>query len=113
MPCLNIETNVKLEGVETEAFFSEVTRAVASIIGRPQNMVMVVLKGSIDIRFGGTEEAAAFGEIVSMGGITKRVKRQLISAVGSILHSRVGVPPSRFVLKVLDLTSLPLPPSKL
>ncbi|KAF2617619.1 hypothetical protein F2Q68_00041391 [Brassica cretica] len=75
MPCLYITTNVNMEGVDTDPFYLEVTKAVASIAGRPQNLVMVVLKGSIEIVFGGNKEAAAYAEIVSMGGITKQVKR--------------------------------------
>ncbi|CAL9127852.1 unnamed protein product [Musa textilis] len=31
--------------------------------------VMVVLKGSIPISFGGTQQAAAYGELVSIGGL--------------------------------------------
>ncbi|CAH2064375.1 unnamed protein product [Thlaspi arvense] len=109
MPCLYITTNVNMDGVNTDPFYSEVTEAVASIIGRPQNLVMVVLKGSIEIVFGGNKEAAAYAEIVSMGGITKQVKRQLISTVGSILHTHFSIHPTRFIFKVFDITSLPLP----
>ncbi|CAF2019464.1 unnamed protein product [Brassica oleracea var. botrytis] len=72
-------------------------------------LVMVVLKGSIEIVFGGNKEAAAYAEIVSMGGITKQVKRQLISTVGSILHTHFSIHPSRFIFKVFDINSLPLP----
>ncbi|KAL1199787.1 hypothetical protein V5N11_013050 [Cardamine amara subsp. amara] len=72
MPCLYITTNVNFDGVNTDLFYSEVTKAVASIVGRPQNLVMVVLKGSIEIVFGGNKDPAAYAEIVSMGGITKK-----------------------------------------
>ncbi|CAN6897311.1 unnamed protein product, partial [Brassica oleracea] len=116
MPCLYITTNVNMEGVDTDPFYLEVTKAVASIVGRPQNLVMVVLKGSIEIVFGGNKEAAAYAEIVSMGGITKQVKTQLIATVGSILHSHfsirlisLSINPTRFILKVFDMQALPLP----
>lgn len=70
---------------------------------------MVVLKGSIEIVFGGNKEAAAYAEIVSMGGITKQIKRQLIATVGSVLHSHFSIHPTRFILKVFDMQALPLP----
>ncbi|KAG2329317.1 hypothetical protein Bca52824_000497 [Brassica carinata] len=99
MPCLYITTNVNMEGVDTDPFYLEVTKAVASIVGRPQNLVMVVLKGSIEIVFGGNKEAAAYAEIVSMGGITKQYI-ELIS---------LSINPTHFILKVFDMQALPLP----
>lgn len=38
MPCFNLSTNVSLDGVDTADFFSEATKAVASIIGKPENV---------------------------------------------------------------------------
>ncbi|KAJ6425180.1 hypothetical protein OIU84_025869 [Salix udensis] len=38
MPCLYISTNVNLDGVDKDPIFSEATKAVASIIGRPEHV---------------------------------------------------------------------------
>ncbi|KAG5582775.1 hypothetical protein H5410_053402 [Solanum commersonii] len=104
MPCFNLSTNVNLDGVDTSDFFSEATKAVAYIIGKPENFVMVVLKGSVDISFGGNKEPAAFAEIVSMGGINSDVKRKLIATLGGICQNRFSIPRTRFFLKVYDTT---------
>ncbi|KAA8517472.1 hypothetical protein F0562_017765 [Nyssa sinensis] len=104
MPCLDISTNVSLDGVDTDSIFSEATKAVAAIIGKPESYVMVLLKGSVSISFGGNKEAAAFAEIVSMGGINSEVKRKLIATIGSILEKKLCIPRSRFFLKVFDTT---------
>lgn len=66
---------------------------------------MVILKGSVAISFEGNKEAAAYSEIVSMGGINKEVKRKLIATLGSILQSRLSIPRTRFFLKVFDTTA--------
>ncbi|KAK4796194.1 hypothetical protein SAY86_028520 [Trapa natans] len=105
MPCLYISTNVCLDGVDTEPIFVQATKAVSSIIGRPENFVMVIMKGSLAISFGGNKDPAVYAEIVAMGGITREVKRQLISTLGSILHDNLSVPPARFFLKVFDTTA--------
>ncbi|XAR68760.1 Phenylpyruvate tautomerase [Bertholletia excelsa] len=94
MPCLDISTNVNLDGVDTDSVFSEATKAVASIMGKPENYVMVLLK-----------EPAAFAEVVSMGGINSEVKRKLIAAIGAILEEKLSIPRSRFFLKVHDTTA--------
>ncbi|XP_019257450.1 PREDICTED: macrophage migration inhibitory factor homolog [Nicotiana attenuata] len=128
-PCFYVSTNVNMDGVDNiDAFFSKATTAVASIFGKPKTCtyisikreitfaflqyVMVVLKGSLDISFGGNKEPAAFAEIVSMGGIDSDVKRNLIATLGTILHNRFSIPTTRFFLKVYD-TTMPRKLSKL
>lgn len=36
MPCLNISTNVNLDGVDTSAILSDATSSVADLIGKPK-----------------------------------------------------------------------------
>ena len=67
--------------------------------------VMVLLKGSVAISFGGNKEPAAFAEIVSMGGINSQVKKQLIFTIGTILQDKLSISRSRFFLKVYDTTA--------
>lgn len=67
--------------------------------------VMVILKGSVAISFGGNKDPAAYAEVVSMGGINSAVKKELISTLGSILQSKLSIPRTRFFLKVFDTTA--------
>lgn len=64
--------------------------------------VMIVLKGSVPIAFGGTEEPAAYGELVSIGGLTPDVNKKLSAAISAILETKLSVPKSRFFLKFYD-----------
>ncbi|KAB5520094.1 hypothetical protein DKX38_024413 [Salix brachista] len=65
--------------------------------------VMIVLKGSVPISFGGTEQPAAYGELVSIGGLSGDVNKKLSSAIATILESKLSVPKSRFFLKFFDV----------
>ncbi|GAV76892.1 MIF domain-containing protein [Cephalotus follicularis] len=105
MPCLYITTNLNLDGVDIDSIFSEATKTVAMIIGKPENFVMVILKGSVAISFDRNKEPAAYAEIVSMGGINKEVKRNLIASIGTILQNRLSIPRTRFFLKCYDTTA--------
>ncbi|KAG6745332.1 hypothetical protein POTOM_051987 [Populus tomentosa] len=107
MPCLNISTNVNLDGVNTSAILSEASSQVAKIIKKPESYVMIVLKGSVPISFGGTEQPAAYGELVSVGGLNSDVNKKLSSAIATILESKLSVPKSR----VPTLVGM-VPPSK-
>jgi hypothetical protein len=64
--------------------------------------VMIVLKGSIPISFGGTEEPAAYGELVSIGGLNPDTNKKLSGAIATILESKLSVSKSRFFLKFYD-----------
>lgn len=66
--------------------------------------VMVILKGSVAISFGGNKDPAAYAEVVSMGGINSAVKKELIATLGTILESKLSIPRTRFFLKVYDTT---------
>lgn len=102
MPCLNISTNVNLEGVDTSSVLSEATSTVAKLIGKPEAYVMIVLKGSVPMAFGGTEQPAAYGELVSIGGLNADVNKKLSAAIADILETKLSIPKSRFFLKFYD-----------
>ncbi|GMQ08734.1 hypothetical protein CsSME_00052330 [Camellia sinensis var. sinensis] len=53
MPCLNLPTNVNLEGIDISSILKEATSAVADLIGKPDAHVMVMLKSSVPIAIGG------------------------------------------------------------
>ncbi|KAK6164799.1 hypothetical protein DH2020_001663 [Rehmannia glutinosa] len=102
MPCLNLSTNVSLEGVDTSAILSEASSTVAKLIGKPEAYVMIVLKGSVPMSFGGTEQPAAYGELLSIGGLNPDVNKKLSAAISNILETKLSVSKSRFYLKFYD-----------
>ncbi|XP_074559042.1 uncharacterized protein LOC141814980 isoform X1 [Curcuma longa] len=102
MPCLNLSTNIRLEDVDTSAVLSEATKIISDIVGKPESYVMVVLKGSIPILFGGTQQPAAYGELVSIGGLDPDVNKKLSAGIADILENNLSIPKSRFFLKFYD-----------
>lgn len=102
MPSLSISTNVALEGFNTSEILSEISKSVAKIIGKPEAYVMVQLKGSVAISFGGTEEPAAYGELVSIGGLGSDTNKKLSAAIATALE-KITVPKSRFYIKFYDV----------
>ncbi|CAK9150445.1 unnamed protein product [Ilex paraguariensis] len=64
--------------------------------------VMIVLKGSVPMSFGGTEQPTAYGELVSIGGLNPDTNKKLSAAIASILETKLSVPKSRFFLKFYD-----------
>ncbi|XP_074317368.1 uncharacterized protein LOC141653484 [Silene latifolia] len=105
MPALHITTNVDLEGIDVDIINTEATSAIASIIGRPEHLVMVVLNGSVPISFTGSKDPAIFAQLISMGGINSIVKKKLITSLAAIFYSHLSVPPARFFCHVIDTTA--------
>lgn len=52
--------------------------------------------------FGGTEQPAAYGELVSIGGLNPDVNKKLSAAIAQILETKLSVPKNRFFLKFYD-----------
>ncbi|GFS38555.1 tautomerase/MIF superfamily protein [Actinidia rufa] len=92
MPCLNLSTNVNLDGNDTSSILKEATSSVAKLVGKPEAYVMIVLKGSVPMAFGGTEQPAAYGELVSIGGLNPDVNKKLSAAISAILETKLSVP---------------------
>ncbi|CAM8969275.1 unnamed protein product [Rhodiola kirilowii] len=104
MPCLNLSTNVNLDRIDLDPIFAELSKCVSTIMGKPEDFVMVLVKGSVDISFGKSKDPAAYGEVVAMGGLNSTVKKRLINELGAILKNHFNVPNARFFLKVYDTT---------
>lgn len=69
--------------------------------------VMVLLRGGVPMSFGGSEEPAAYGELISIGGLGPSVNKSVSAAVAAILESKLSVPKSRFYLKFSDVKVSP------
>ncbi|KAG9449220.1 hypothetical protein H6P81_009185 [Aristolochia fimbriata] len=103
MPTLNLFTNVPVDGVVSSDILKDATKAVAKIIGKPESYVMILLNGGVPISFAGTEEPAAYGELISIGGLGPSVNGKLSSALADILQTKLSVDSSRFYIKFYDV----------
>jgi phenylpyruvate tautomerase len=68
--------------------------------------VMVSINGSVPMSFAASEEPAAYGELVSIGGIGPGVNGKLSAAVAEVLETKLSVSRSRFYIKFDDVQVL-------
>lgn len=64
---------------------------------------MVSVNGSVPMSFAASEEPAAYGELVSIGGIGPGVNGKLSAAVAEVLEAKLSVSRSRFYIKFDDV----------
>uniref|UniRef100_A0A453SQ02 L-dopachrome isomerase n=1 Tax=Aegilops tauschii subsp. strangulata TaxID=200361 RepID=A0A453SQ02_AEGTS len=65
--------------------------------------VTVSIDGSVPTSFAGSEEPAAYGEIMSIGGLGSGVNGKLSAALADILEAKLSVSASRFYVKFDDV----------
>lgn len=103
MPTLNISTNVPFDDVVKSDILKDASKAVSKTLGKSEQYVMVLLKGSVPMCYAGTEEPAAYAELVSIGGLGPTVNKSVSAAVSDILEQKLSVPKSRFYIKFYDV----------
>ncbi|KAK7265212.1 hypothetical protein RJT34_32828 [Clitoria ternatea] len=103
MPTLNLFTNVPVDTVVASDILRDATKAVAKIIGKPESYVMILLNGGVPIAFGGIEEPAAYGELISIGGLGPSVNGKLSSIIAEILQTKLYIDSNRFYIKFYDV----------
>ncbi|EOY32046.1 Macrophage migration inhibitory factor - like 3 [Theobroma cacao] len=103
MPTLNIYTNVPVDAVTTSDILKDATKAVAKTIGKPESYVMILVNGGVPMAFAGTEAPAAYGELISIGGLGPSVNSKLSSTIADILQTKLSIDASRFYIKFYDV----------
>lgn len=63
---------------------------------------MILLNGGVPIAFAGTEAPAAYGELISIGGLGPSVNGKLSSTIAEILQTKLSIDSDRFYIKFYD-----------
>lgn len=63
---------------------------------------MILLNGGVPIAFAGTEAPAAYGELISIGGLGPGVNGKLSSTIAEILQTKLSIDSNRFYIKFYD-----------
>ncbi|XP_073034452.1 uncharacterized protein [Primulina eburnea] len=103
MPTLNLFINTPVDGVVASDILKDATKAVAETIGKPESYVLILVNGGVQISFGGSEEPAAYGELISIGGLSPSVNGKLSSIIAEILQTKLSIDSSRFYIKFYDV----------
>ncbi|THG17194.1 hypothetical protein TEA_027012 [Camellia sinensis var. sinensis] len=85
------------------AFSCPYEAQILQIRRRIRIYVMIVLNGAVPVAFAGTEEPAAYGELISIGGLGPSVNGKLSSTIADILQTKLSIDCSRFYIKFYDV----------
>ena len=103
MPLLNLYLNKNDETVSTKVL-SELSQLVAQSLGKPQNYMMVSLSES-KINMSGSQDAAAFVDLRSIGGINAATSKMLSQKICDSLHKELAIDKARIYCNFSDISA--------
>ena len=96
MPNLRIETNVSRADIkELNTCLAELSKAVSSSTGKPEQYVVVQIVPDVPMMFGGSEAPCASAFFMSIGKISPEENKTHAAAVYPIVSKYLGVPEDR------------------
>ncbi len=102
MPLLKLETTVSLADEQKKALLAVLSKAVAEIIGKPEQYVMISISEAA-IQMSGQEGHAALADVRSIGGLSDEVNRKLSRQICQILKDALGIPANRVYVNFTDM----------
>ncbi len=102
MPHLKIETNVALDGQAAVALAKKASAMCAETLGKPEQYVQAMVKGSVALVHGGSVDPAAYLELKSIG-LPKGRCKEFSKALCGFLESELGINPGRIYIEFSDL----------
>jgi phenylpyruvate tautomerase PptA (4-oxalocrotonate tautomerase family) len=102
MPLLKLETTVLVPEDKRKALLASLSEAVAGIIGKPEQYVMVSISQGAMLMSGKPGDAA-FVDVRSIGGLGGDVNHKLSQQVCKLLADSLGLSPDRVYLNFADV----------
>jgi phenylpyruvate tautomerase len=102
MPLLKLETTVALSDEKRKTLLAALSKAVADIIGKPEQYVMVTI-GQSAMLMSGNAGDAAFVDIRSIGGLNGETNHKLSQQICKSLKDSLGIAPGRVYLNFSDV----------
>lgn len=94
MPVFTVNTNVPVDKVPAD-FKTQATEVIAKSLGKPASYIAVHVNAGQNISFGGTDEAAALCDLVSIGALSVESNKKHSKNLMALLEKTLKVSPSR------------------
>ena len=100
MPLLNISTNADIKN--EQMLLTKSSDFISSLLGKPENFVMVKLTHSLSMYFAGSDERCAFIEIKSIGSL---VPSKMSEPICEFFSIELEIPTERIYIFFQDVDS--------
>ena len=102
MPFIRVETNLKVESADADAFVLKLSKFISVALGKPEIYVTVMLHQNVSMSLSGSNEPAVFA---TLGSISLQPEKclELSQSVCEFLTAEFSVPGARIFLEFRDL----------
>ncbi len=101
MPLLKINTNKEVAPATRTEFLKEASFRISKILQKPEKVVMTIFEPPVPMTFGGTEEAAAYLEIKSIG-LTEEQASCMAGDIPELVKKHLSISPDRIYIEFSD-----------
>ena len=98
MPYLQIQTNQSLDEAQRQALMQQSSKAVADILGKPENYVMVAIQSSVPMLFAGNDQPLAYLQLKSLG-LPESSTVDFSKALCDLLNHELDINPNRIYIE--------------
>eukprot|EP00168_Porphyra_purpurea_P018389 TRINITY_DN6822_c0_g1_i1.p2 TRINITY_DN6822_c0_g1~~TRINITY_DN6822_c0_g1_i1.p2 ORF type:complete len:117 (-),score=18.69 TRINITY_DN6822_c0_g1_i1:111-461(-) len=103
MPRLTVVTSAQLDGEQVAALSDKLSAALAEMLAKPLQYVMVAVQAGVHMRFGGSLAPAASLELLSIGRLGEEENKGYSARLCKLLQDEAGVSPDRVYIRFLDV----------
>lgn len=98
MPLLSIQTNSKISPDQRDALIKQASERVSTLLGKPEQYVMVSLQDNIPMVFAGSDAPCAYVELKSLGLPEDRTA-DLSAALCDLIAGQIGIDSGRIYIE--------------
>lgn len=98
MPLLKIQTSIEVPYDQRTALLTAASRAVATVLGKPEAYVMVILEAGVPMLFAGTDAPLAYLELKSIGLPEDRT-RDFSAKLTDVVEAHLRIPKNRIYVE--------------
>jgi phenylpyruvate tautomerase PptA (4-oxalocrotonate tautomerase family) len=102
VPYIKIETNKKLNDAAGQELLKKTSNFIATMLGKPEQYVMVSLRMGTPMIFAGTGELTAFVEMKSIG-LPRDKCAEYAKEIGEFVEAELAIPPNRCYIDFADI----------
>ncbi|KRZ18487.1 Macrophage migration inhibitory factor -like protein [Trichinella zimbabwensis] len=102
MPIFTLNTNVKATDVPSD-FLSSISTLIGDMLSKPESYVAVHINTDQQLSFGGSTNPAAFGTLMSIGGIEASRNRDHSNKLFDHINKKLGIPKNRMYIHFVNL----------
>lgn len=102
MPLIHIQTSAPAPA-EAAPLLRELSRELATRLGKPERYVMTLLQSDVPMTFAGEAEPAAYVEVKSIGALGGDQPRRLSAALCELLERHLQVKADRIYISFEDV----------